>query len=127
MPGQATYDLSFSGLKTAVAAKVRELGPALRDPGPEGERLRANLCAAFQRAVVEVLCRRSEQAMRETGRSRLVMAGGVAANGTLREALAKAAREQGGELFVPPRDLCTDNAAMIAGAGARARRAKGCG
>jgi N6-L-threonylcarbamoyladenine synthase len=118
MTGQGTFDLSFSGLKTAVAQRIRDLGKGLAADSPEGEQLRADLCAAFQGAVIEVLERRAEQALRHTGRSRLVVAGGVAANTALREALRRAVEGLGGELFVPPRDLCTDNAAMIAGAGA---------
>jgi N6-L-threonylcarbamoyladenine synthase len=128
MPGQSTFDLSFSGLKTAVAQRIRELGPGLTPGSPTGnaegegerarEQLRADLCAAFQAAVIEVLERRAEQALQHTGRRRLVVAGGVAANSALRESLRAAVTRLGGELFVPPRDLCTDNAAMIAGAGA---------
>jgi N6-L-threonylcarbamoyladenine synthase len=99
-------DFSFAGLKTALLYKVRELGEA------EAERLRADLAASYQRAIVEALLIRVKRALKQTGATRLAVGGGVAANAPLREAL-------GGldvELAVPPRSLCTDNAAMIASA-----------
>jgi N6-L-threonylcarbamoyladenine synthase len=99
-------DFSFAGLKTALLYKVRDLGE-------EGaaER-RADLAASFQHAIVEALARRAEQALGDTGLNRLAIGGGVAANGPLRERLARI----GAELHVPDRALCTDNAAMIASA-----------
>jgi N6-L-threonylcarbamoyladenine synthase len=103
--GVEGLDLSFAGLKTALLYKVRELEP--RGPLP-----RADLAAAFQHAIVEALARRCEQALEQTGMTRLAIGGGVAANGPLRERL----RGLGAELRVPPRALCTDNAAMIASA-----------
>ena len=103
MPG---LDFSFAGLKTALRYRIRDLGEA------ESERRRADLAASYQRAIVEALLIRVRRALRETGASRLAVGGGVAANGPLREALA----ELDVELDVPPRALCTDNAAMIASA-----------
>jgi N6-L-threonylcarbamoyladenine synthase len=99
-------DFSFAGLKTALLYKVRDLGPA------ESERHRADLAASYQRAIVEALAVRAERALAHTGLGRLAVGGGVAANGPLRERLA----QLGAELAVPPRELCTDNAAMIASA-----------
>ncbi len=96
-------DFSFAGVKTALLYKVREVG----DDAP-----RADLAASYQRAIVEALARRAEKALERTGRARLAVGGGVAANGPLRERLG----QLGVELHVPPRELCTDNAAMIAGA-----------
>jgi len=103
MPG---LDFSFAGLKTALLYRVRDLGEA------ESERRRADLAASYQRAIVEALAIRVERALAQTGFDRLAVGGGVAANGPLRDRLASL----GVELDVPPRELCTDNAAMIASA-----------
>jgi N6-L-threonylcarbamoyladenine synthase len=103
MPG---LDFSFAGLKTALLYKVRDLG------SPEAERLRADLAASYQRAIVEALVIRVKRALKASDASRLAVGGGVAANGPLRQAL----EGLGVELDVPPRALCTDNAAMIASA-----------
>jgi N6-L-threonylcarbamoyladenine synthase len=100
-------DFSFSGLKTSLLYRVRELGE------PETERRRADLAASYQRAIVEALAVRAERALASTGLDRLAVGGGVAANGPLRDRLA----QLGAELHVPDRALCTDNAAMIASAG----------
>jgi N6-L-threonylcarbamoyladenine synthase len=99
-------DFSFAGLKTALLYRVRELGP------DEGERRRADLAASYQHAIVESLVLRVERGLAQTGLQRLAVGGGVAANGPLRERLA----QLGVALDVPPRELCTDNAAMIASA-----------
>jgi N6-L-threonylcarbamoyladenine synthase len=99
-------DFSFAGLKTALLYRVRELGEA------EAQRRRADLAASYQAAIVEALVMRVERALERTGLARLAVGGGVAANGPLRERLAGL----GVELDVPPRELCTDNAAMIASA-----------
>jgi N6-L-threonylcarbamoyladenine synthase len=99
-------DFSFAGLKTALLYKVRELGEA------EAQRRRADLAAAYQHAIVEALALRVERALAETGIERLAVGGGVAANGPLRDRLAQI----GVAIDVPPRQLCTDNAAMIASA-----------
>src|SRR6202020_1340357 len=99
-------DFSFAGLKTSLLYRVRDLGPA------EAERRRADLAASYQRAIVESLAIRVQRALRETGLERLSIGGGVAANGAVRERM----RGLGVELHVPARELCTDNAAMIASA-----------
>lgn len=103
LPG---LDFSFAGLKTALLYRVRELG------AQETERHRADLAASYQKAIVESLALRVERGLSQTGLTRLAIGGGVAANGPLRERLAGL----GAELDVPPRELCTDNAAMIASA-----------
>jgi N6-L-threonylcarbamoyladenine synthase len=103
MPG---LDFSFAGLKTALLYKVRDLGEQ------EAQRQRADLAASYQRAIVEGLLIRVRRALKQTGATRLAVGGGVAANGPLRAALG----ELGVELDIPPRALCTDNAAMIASA-----------
>jgi N6-L-threonylcarbamoyladenine synthase len=99
-------DFSFAGLKTALLYRVRELGEA------EAERRRADLAASYQRAIVEALAMRVERALLRTGLERLAVGGGVAANGSLRERLGSL----GVAMDVPPTELCTDNAAMIASA-----------
>ena len=97
-------DFSFSGLKTALLYAVRDLAPE------ELERRRADLAASYQRAIVRALADRVLQAAEETGAERIAVVGGVAANSELRERLAAAGA-------VPaPRELCTDNAAMVASA-----------
>jgi N6-L-threonylcarbamoyladenine synthase len=99
-------DFSFAGLKTALLYKVRDLGEA------EAERRRADLAASYQHAIVESLALRCARGLEQTGYRTLAIGGGVAANGPLRERLA----QLGAKLHVPPRELCTDNAAMIASA-----------
>jgi N6-L-threonylcarbamoyladenine synthase len=104
--GVAGLDFSFAGLKTALLYKVRDLGEA------GTEERRADLAASYQHAIVEQLARRVERALADTGLRRLAIGGGVAANGPLRERLGALAPE----VKIPPRELCTDNAAMIASA-----------
>jgi N6-L-threonylcarbamoyladenine synthase len=104
--GVPGLDFSFAGLKTALLYKVRDLG----ETGTQERR--ADLAAAYQEAIVDQLARRVERALEETGLERLAIGGGVAANGPLRERLGALADE----VKIPPRELCTDNAAMIASA-----------
>jgi N6-L-threonylcarbamoyladenine synthase len=101
-------DFSFSGVKTAVADLLR----ARAEPPSAGEVRR--IAAAFQRSVVETLVRKSLAACARTGIPRLVLGGGVAANGALREAVAAAGAEAGVDVFLPAGADCTDNAAMVA-------------
>jgi N6-L-threonylcarbamoyladenine synthase len=96
-------DFSFSGLKTALLYKVRELG------AEELERRRADLAASYQRAIVRALVERTIAAAEETGAKQIAVVGGVASNSELRASLPGAA--------LAPLELCTDNAAMIASAG----------
>ena len=110
LPGRQDLDFSFSGLKTAVATRIREHGL------PETAHM-ADFCASFQAAVVDVLVRKSRRALLREGLRDLLICGGVAANRGLRAALAVAAEEDGVRLFVPTPKLCTDNGAMIAEAG----------
>jgi N6-L-threonylcarbamoyladenine synthase len=106
-------DFSFSGLKTAVLYAVHGQGVAHGVPPPPGP-LRRNLAASFQEAVVEVLVAKCRQALRQTGLRCLAVGGGVTANRRLRAALRQLAAEEKVELFLPPPELCTDNAAMAA-------------
>jgi N6-L-threonylcarbamoyladenine synthase len=106
LPGEG-LDFSFSGLKTALLYKVRDLGDE------ETARRRADLAASYQRAIVDALTARVRQALEQSDDvERLAIGGGVAANSWLRDSV----RELGVEVREPPRERCTYNAAMIAGA-----------
>lgn len=109
-------DFSFAGLKTAVRRAV-EKHEAAGLPLPV-----ADLAASFQAAVVEVLVTKALQAARQEGLPAIALAGGVAANRGLRAALGAACAQAGLRLALPPMDLCTDNAAMIAGLAAERLR-----
>jgi N6-L-threonylcarbamoyladenine synthase len=103
-------DFSFSGLKTALVYRTRELGP-------EGVRERAaDLAASFQAAVVGQLLAKLERALGREGWETVALGGGVAANGALREAVAGLCARRGLGLKLVSRELCTDNAAMIGSA-----------
>jgi len=106
-----SLDFSFSGLKTAVALQVNRLRPT------ELPSRLADLCAAFQEAVAEVIVGKTMLATQLTGCHRVVLAGGVAANPRLRELLLAAGPEHDLQVYLTPRQFCTDNAAMIALAG----------
>ncbi|MGH7552842.1 MAG: tRNA (adenosine(37)-N6)-threonylcarbamoyltransferase complex transferase subunit TsaD [Longimicrobiales bacterium] len=111
-PGDSEYyDFSFSGLKTAVLTRVRELEAEDRLTAET-----ANLAASFQAAAVDVLVAKTMRAVEATGCRRVVLGGGVAASRALRSALGDALAGQG-ELFFPSTRMATDNAAMIASAG----------
>jgi len=103
-------EFSFSGLKTAVAQAVRR--------GLPDQQARADLAAEVEAAIIEVLAAKSLRALRETGRTRLVVAGGVSANLRLREQLSPARLPAGVQVHFPAPALCSDNGAMIAFAGA---------
>jgi len=108
-------DFSFSGLKTAVAYALHGPGTVVkRGPTPPPGPQRADLAASFQLAVVEVLVQKARQALEHTGLKRLAVGGGVAANKALRAGLEAMVRDENAELFIPPPELCTDNAAMAA-------------
>jgi N6-L-threonylcarbamoyladenine synthase len=106
-----SLDFSFSGLKTAVKYLLRDR-PELID-----SKHLPDLLASFQAAAVDVLVEKTMAAARRSGKRRVALVGGVAANSSLRERLAAAAAREGIELVVPPPALCTDNAAMVAAVG----------
>jgi N6-L-threonylcarbamoyladenine synthase len=110
MRGDDSLDFSFSGLKTALAYTVRDLGEEAAIDR------RADLAASFQRAVVDSLMLKLERAVLSTGAGRLAIGGGVAANSELRSRVAALCELEGLDLKIPPPRLCTDNAAMIASA-----------
>jgi N6-L-threonylcarbamoyladenine synthase len=106
-----SFDFSFSGLKTAVLHYTRSLGRSLTK-----EQLQ-DVSASFQAAVVDVLVRKTEWAIRKTHIRNVTLAGGVAANSGLREKMKKIGEERETAVYIPSVPLCTDNAAMIAAAG----------
>ena len=101
------YDFSFSGIKTSVVTYVRK--------HPEVNT--ADVAASFQEAVVDVLVTKAQRAAAEIGATGIVLGGGVAANSRLRERILDACIADGLRGFLPSREMCTDNAAMIAAAG----------
>ena len=124
LAGRPGCDMSFSGLKTAV---LRARDGALVD-GALPRQARADLCAGFQAAVRDALAGRTARALdrylaEDPCAPALAVAGGVAANGAIRAALADLCAERGAAFVAPPLRLCTDNAAMIAWAGIEAHRA----
>ncbi|HAG58690.1 MAG TPA: tRNA (adenosine(37)-N6)-threonylcarbamoyltransferase complex transferase subunit TsaD [Arthrobacter bacterium] len=112
-PGKHRYDWSFSGLKTAVARCVEQFEARGEDVPV------ADIAAAFQEAVVDVITSKAVLACREHGIKDVLLGGGVAANSRLRELTAQRCASAGIKLHVPPLDLCTDNGAMVAALGAQ--------
>lgn len=115
MMHSGTLDFSFSGLKTSVLTRLKE---AQAQP-VVSETLAADLAAATQEAIVDVLVSKAVSALDQTGLKRLVVAGGVGANRRLRAQLSTALKKRRAEAFFPPLELCTDNGAMIAFAAAQ--------
>ncbi|WP_445153732.1 tRNA (adenosine(37)-N6)-threonylcarbamoyltransferase complex transferase subunit TsaD [Arthrobacter sp. Hor0625] len=112
-PGPHRYDWSFSGLKTAVARCVEQFEA-------RGEEVPvADIAAAFQEAVVDVITAKAVLACRENGITDLLLGGGVAANSRLRQLTEQRCSAAGIRLTVPPLSLCTDNGAMVAALGAQ--------
>ena len=109
MTDRPGLDFSFSGLKTFAAKTIRSNG--------DDEQTRADIARAFEDAVVDTLMIKCRRALEQTGFKRLVMAGGVSANRTLRAKLAEMMQKRGGEVFYARPEFCTDNGAMIAYAG----------
>jgi N6-L-threonylcarbamoyladenine synthase len=111
MLGVGGFDVSYSGLKTAVINHVRRAEA-------RGESISVeDLASSFQQAVVEVQVAKTMAAVEHTGVERVFLCGGVAANSGLRRGLDEACRRAGASLHVPPLELCTDNAAMVAACG----------
>jgi len=109
-PSLAGLEYSFSGLKTALLYRLRDLGDAVTQQD------RADLAAAFERSVVESLLEKLDAALSESTYPEVVVSGGVAANTLLRRRAAEVVGDRA-RLTMPPLELCTDNAAMIAAAG----------
>jgi N6-L-threonylcarbamoyladenine synthase len=111
MMAENGYDVSYSGLKTAVINHVRKVEAV------GGEVSVEDVAASFQQAVVEVQVAKTMAAAHAVGAERVLLCGGVAANSGLRGGLAAACRAAEIDLHVPPLELCTDNAAMVAACG----------
>ena len=106
--GDHKYDVSYSGLKTAVINQLDQFRNG------ESEKTKANIAASFQRAAVNILMQRVKRALKDTGLTRVVAGGGVVANSLLRKELLSLNNI---ETIIPSMSLCTDNAAMVAGIG----------
>jgi N6-L-threonylcarbamoyladenine synthase len=113
------FDVSFSGLKTAVlnAARAAKLQDPSADGGDVQRATRASIAAAFQDALVDTLAEKTYRAAKAFGRSRIVLGGGVACNVTLAQRVSERVEALGARVFAPSPRLATDNAAMIARAG----------
>ena len=106
-PGANPYDMSFSGLKTATLNLIHHAEQV-------GEQLDTDsLCASFCAAVSDTLVPRVVMALEQTGRKKIAVAGGVAANSRIRRDILEAAKQLGAEVYMPPLSLCGDNGAMI--------------
>jgi N6-L-threonylcarbamoyladenine synthase len=110
MPSAQTLDFSFSGIKTAVVHFVKDFE---QNPNQKGKLPVEDIAASFQEAVVDMLIRKVNQAVRKTGTRRLVLSGGVVSNGYLRRRFQEVAGEENLDIFIPSPQFCTDNAAMI--------------
>ena len=114
LKGSKEVEFSFSGVKTSLRTAVQKL----LDNGVAKEDLPlADICASYQRVVTESLLGKIKLAVKQTGIKRIAISGGVAANTALREGLSELGRRHKWEVFLPPREYCTDNAVMIAAAG----------
>jgi len=109
---KGSLDFSFSGLKTSVKTYINK-----RQTNKQGDLTDNDIAAGFQDAVVEVLCKKIVMACEKEGLTRVVVTGGVAANGTLRRAVESVCDRSGFKSWFPAPVFCTDNAAMIACAG----------
>jgi N6-L-threonylcarbamoyladenine synthase len=112
MEGSGDFDFSMSGLKTAVVRHVKAERAAGREPDVN------DIAASFQEAIVDVQVTKTVAAAKEHGVATVLLGGGVVANTRLRQRMRAAGEEAGIEVRYPPMELCTDNAAMIAAAGA---------
>ncbi|WP_299492377.1 tRNA (adenosine(37)-N6)-threonylcarbamoyltransferase complex transferase subunit TsaD [uncultured Shewanella sp.] len=109
MTDRPGLDFSFSGLKTFTANTIAS--------EPSDEQTRANIACAFEEAIVDTLAIKCRRALKQTGYQRLVVAGGVSANTRLQGSLADMMQKEGGKVYYPRGEFCTDNGAMIAYAG----------
>jgi N6-L-threonylcarbamoyladenine synthase len=114
IPSADSLDFSFSGIKTAVVNYIK--GFTVTTEGAKGWSTE-DIAASFQEAVVDMLIKKVIQAQKKYRTERLVLAGGVVANGYLRRRFGEMAHEEGVDLYIPSPHLCTDNAAMIAWVG----------
>ena len=114
IPQVPGLDFSFSGIKTAFLYFLRDA--VLKDPDFI-QKNRNDICASIQSCIIKILMQKLKKAVLETGIQQVAIAGGVSANSGLRTAMVEAQKSQSWEIFIPPIQYCTDNAAMIAIAG----------
>ncbi|MBL7005461.1 MAG: tRNA (adenosine(37)-N6)-threonylcarbamoyltransferase complex transferase subunit TsaD [Spirochaetia bacterium] len=105
------YDVSYSGLKTAVINQLDKFWNGKDEKNFE------NIAASFQKAAISLFMKRVNMALQDTGLTRVAVGGGVAANSLFRDSLTKKAQKEGVDVYFPSHQLCTDNGAMIAGLG----------
>ncbi len=117
MTDRPGLDFSFSGLKTSALNTIRQAETAAQGDKSIWEQTRADIARAFEEAIVDTLLIKCFRALKQTGMQRLVIAGGVGANVSLRQALQTQAASQNIQVFFPRLEFCTDNGAMIAYAG----------
>ena len=113
MTNRPGLDFSFSGLKTFAITTLRDNS----EPGADLPQIRADIARAFEDAVADTMAIKCKRALQQTGLKRLVMAGGVSANQSLRMRLSTLSQQEGFDIFYPRPAFCTDNGAMIAFAG----------
>ena len=113
MTNRPGLDFSFSGLKTFAITTLRDNS----EPGSDLPQTRADIARAFEDAVADTMAIKCKRALQQTGLKRLVMAGGVSANQSLRTKLSTLSQQEGFDIFYPRPAFCTDNGAMIAFAG----------
>lgn len=113
-PSIPGYDYSFSGVKTSFLYFLRD---QLKTDPQFIDRHRSDLCASIQRCIVDFLLRKLERAVKDSGVRQVAIAGGVSANSRLREGLLQMGRRHHWDVFIPPFQFCTDNAAMVGIAG----------
>jgi N6-L-threonylcarbamoyladenine synthase len=114
MLNKDNLDFSFSGLKTAVYYAIKDL---TSDSNDLNNQQKADVAASFQQAVVDSLIGKVKRALKQTGHTQVVVAGGVGANLELRRQLSELMQKNSGQVFYPRHEFCTDNGAMIAYAG----------
>lgn len=111
--GKSKYEFSFSGIKTAVLYYLKKIDFQNLEESKKRE-ITKNICASFQRVVVDALIEQTIQAAKDYNVKNIAIAGGVAANSELRERMMEKAQSEGLKLYIPDLAYCTDNAGMIA-------------
>ena len=110
-PNVAGLDYSFSGIKTSLLYFLRD---SLKENPAFIEENKADICASFQKALIDILMKKLILAVKQTGIKQVSIGGGVSANSGLRERVAEEGRKRGWQTFIPEFKFTTDNAAMIA-------------
>ena len=117
MTKKKSYNFSYAGLKTAVLYQVKGHGKAKSDVDIVSENEKNDIAAGFQKAAIDVLASKAFKAAEEFNVKSIIVGGGVARNGALRDLFERKAIKKGIQTYFPLPTLCTDNAAMVAGLG----------